>query len=566
MRVAIYSRYSSDLQDPRSISDQINAAREHAQRQGWTIVSEHKDAAISGATIHNRPGLAELMLRATKKEFDAVLTESLDRLSRDQEDLANIYKRLQFADIKIVTLADGDVGKMHVGIKGMLASMFLDDLAQKTKRGQVGRVKAGRIPGGRCYGYDVVPSIDERGQRAINEKEAAIVQRIFAEYTKGNSPLKIVAKLNREHVPSPRGGAWNASTINGNRKRANGILNNQLYTGKIVFNRQRFVKDPATGKRQARENPRDQWIEHDVPELRIISDDVFEAAQALRFRHSAQQLSRRNRPKHLFSGLVSCGCCGASMIVIRNDYLGCSASRNRATCDNRRTVRVSEIQERILKVLQIYLMAPDVVAIAIEAYRNERERLAKESVRQNRDAARELAIVEKKIQAVIGMAEAGGDVKALAPRLNELEAERRELERRLPKTANVVSLHPRAAEMYADTVRQIHVALGSGENANREAIELVRELVERIDVTPSKDRAKPMQLELVGNLAALLGKPSENPTAMPVVAGAGSNLHLLPEQVKMVAGTSVDHNLRSTPVKMVAGACTHHNLLFRTAA
>ena len=522
MRVAIYSRYSSDLQDPRSIADQIAAAREYAWRQCWTVIEEYQDAAISGASTRNRPGLSALMRDANDHKFDVVLTESVDRLSRDLEDIAGIHKRLSFAGVKIFTLADGEVGKMHVGFKGMIASMFLDDLAQKTKRGQVGRVKEGRIPGGRCYGYDVVPSIDERGQRAINEKEAAIVQRIFAEYTTGHSPLKIVAKLNREHVPSPRGGAWNASTLNGNRKRANGILNNQLYTGKIVFNRQQFVKDPATGKRQARENPRDQWIEQDVPELRIISDDIFEAAQALRFRHSAKQFSRRNRPKHLFSGLVFCGCCGASMIVIRDDYLGCSARRNRATCDNRRTVRVSEIQERILKVLQTYLMTPDVVAIAVEAYRNERERLAKESVRQNRDAARELAVVERKIQAVIGMAEAGGDVKALALRLNKLEAERQELERRLPKaSANVVSLHPRAAEMYADTVRQIHVALGSGENANREAIKLVRELVERIDVTPSQDRAKPMQLELVGNLAALLGKPSENPTAMPVVAGAG---------------------------------------------
>ena len=51
-----------------------------------------------------------------------------------------------------------------------------------------------------------------------------------------------------------------------------------------------------------------------------------------------------------------------------------------------------------------------------------------------------------------------------------------------------------------------------------------------------------------------------------LVAGAGSNLHLRPEQVKMVAGTGVDHNLRSTPVKMVAGGRTHHNLLFRAAA
>ena len=527
MRIAIYSRYSSDLQDARSITDQIEIAREYAARQGWTVVGEYDDAAVSGSTTHNRPGLANLMTAAGMGRFDAVLTESLDRLSRDLEDLAGIHKRLQFAGVKIVTLADGIVGKIHVGLKGMFASMYLDDLAQKTKRGQVGRVRAGRIPGGRCYGYDVVPSIDERGQRTINEKEAAIVQRIFTEYAKGHSPLEIVAKLNREHVPSPRGGAWNASTINGSRKRANGILNNRLYAGKIVFNRQRFVKDPATGKRQARENPRDEWIEHDVPELRIVSDDIFEAAQALRFRHGAKHFSRRNRPKHLFSGLVFCGCCGASMIVVRDDYLGCSASRNRATCDNRRTIRVSEIQTRVLTALQKYLLAPDVVAIAVETYRAERERLAREGAKQNRNASRDLATVERKIQAVIATIEAGGDPRALAARLNELEVMRRELERRIPKTtAEVVVLHPKAAEMYADTVRQIHAVLGAGENSNREVTELVRELIQRIDAIPNVDRTKSMQLEMAGNLAALLGKPDEAPTAMPVVAGARNRRYL----------------------------------------
>lgn len=141
MRVAIYSRYSSDLQDPRSIADQIAAAREHAQRQGWTIVAEFQDAAISGSSTHNRPGLAELMHTAKDRQFDAVLTESVDRLSRDLEDIAGIHKRLNHVGVKIVTLADGLVGKMHVGLKGMIASMFLDDLALKTKRGQVGRVK-----------------------------------------------------------------------------------------------------------------------------------------------------------------------------------------------------------------------------------------------------------------------------------------------------------------------------------------------------------------------------------------------------------------------------------------
>ncbi|MBS0233475.1 MAG: recombinase family protein [Proteobacteria bacterium] len=522
MRVAIYSRYSSDLQDPRSIADQLAAAREHAQRQGWTVVAEFEDAAISGSSTHNRPGLAALMQSAGAGAFDAVLTESLDRLSRDLEDIAGIHKRLEYAGVKIVTLADGAVGKMHVGLKGMIASMFLDDLALKTRRGQVGRVKAGRIPGGKSYGYDLVSSLDERGQRTINEAEAAIVRRIFEEYVQGRKPIDIVSDLNRERAPSPRGGAWNLSTIIGSRKRANGLINNQLYLGKIVYNRQRFVKDPSTGKRQARPNPPDQWVIQDAPELRIVSDGLFAAAAARRDERGGSKLTHHRRPKHLLSGLVRCGGCGASMIVIHHGYLGCSASRNRGTCQNRRTIAVEEIERRILEALRKYLLAPGVVAAAVEAYRDERARLAKDAGRTVRDVQRDLSAVERKIAGVIAMVEAGGDAKTLAAKLNELVVEKDTLERRLPakSAAHVVALHPNAAKRYADTVAKIHAALARGDAAGREAVALVRELVNQVVATPTPKR-EPMQLELVGNLAALLLEPKANPGPISVVAGAG---------------------------------------------
>jgi len=182
MRVAIYARFSSDLQDARSITDQVNLAREHAAQQGWLVVAEFTDAAISGASMANRPALKDLIRAAEAGRFDVLLTESLDRLSRDLADSAALHKQLGYWGVRIVTLAAGDVTKVLVAIKGLLGSIFLDDLAQKTKRGQVGRVKAGRIPGGRCYGHDVVQDGD-RGLREINEAEAAIVRRIFAEYT-----------------------------------------------------------------------------------------------------------------------------------------------------------------------------------------------------------------------------------------------------------------------------------------------------------------------------------------------------------------------------------------------
>jgi Recombinase len=82
------------------------------------------------------------------------------------------------------------------------------------------------------------------GEREIDPAQAEIIRRIFKKYADGMAPRQIAPRLNQEAVPSPRGGQWNASTINGNRQRRNGILNNELYTGRITYNRQRFVKDP----------------------------------------------------------------------------------------------------------------------------------------------------------------------------------------------------------------------------------------------------------------------------------------------------------------------------------
>ena len=61
MRVAIYARFSSDLQDARSIVDRMGAARDHAARQGWEVITEFGDAAISRSSLHNRPALLDLL-------------------------------------------------------------------------------------------------------------------------------------------------------------------------------------------------------------------------------------------------------------------------------------------------------------------------------------------------------------------------------------------------------------------------------------------------------------------------------------------------------------------------
>ena len=80
--------------------------------------------------------------------FSIVLTEALDRLSRDQEDIAGLYKRMSFAGVKIVTISEGEISALHVGLKGTMDALFLKDLADKTRRGLRGRVEQGRSAGG----------------------------------------------------------------------------------------------------------------------------------------------------------------------------------------------------------------------------------------------------------------------------------------------------------------------------------------------------------------------------------------------------------------------------------
>src|SRR5690606_22045287 len=191
------------------------------------------------------------MSDAGRGRFDVICAEAMDRLSRDQEDIAGFFKRMAFAGVKIVTLSEGEVTHLHIGLKGTMNALFLKDLADKTRRGQRGRVEMGKSGGGNCYGYDVVKKFDgngkpARGDRTINEVEAEIVRRIFQAYAVGKSAKQIAIELNKDGIPAPGGGAWGFSTINGNAKRGNGTLNNEMYVGKLVWNRQRFIKDPDT--------------------------------------------------------------------------------------------------------------------------------------------------------------------------------------------------------------------------------------------------------------------------------------------------------------------------------
>jgi site-specific DNA recombinase len=278
IRAAIYARYSSENQREASIADQVRLCEERIAREGWVRAKICQDAGISGATPL-RPGYQALMAAARAGEFDVIVAEALDRLSRDQEDVAALFKRLRFAGITIVTLAEGPITSLHVGLKGAMNSIFLEDLANKTRRGLRGCIENRRSGGGNSFGYDVIPGDGHQGERKINAAQAAIVRRIFESYAAGNSPKRIALQLNKECVQAPRGGRWSSSTINGNRRRGTGIINNEAYAGRIVWNRLSYVKDPETGRRRSRLNPSQALVAVDVADWRVVPEELWQAVK-----------------------------------------------------------------------------------------------------------------------------------------------------------------------------------------------------------------------------------------------------------------------------------------------
>jgi DNA invertase Pin-like site-specific DNA recombinase len=115
------------------------------------VVDNYFDRAISGASLL-RPGVQELIADAMLGCFQIVLSEAMDRLSRDQEDIAGLFKRMVFAGVKIVTLSEGEVTNLHVGLKSTMNAIFLKDLADKVRYGLRGGVELGKAGGGNSYG------------------------------------------------------------------------------------------------------------------------------------------------------------------------------------------------------------------------------------------------------------------------------------------------------------------------------------------------------------------------------------------------------------------------------
>lgn len=548
LRAVIYARFSTDMQRDASIDDQIRSCRDYAARQGLVVVEVYSDKAISGASLM-RSGIQKLLRDAQGNVFDVVLSEALDRLSRNQADIASIYQKLQFREVMIETVSEGAISEMHIGLKGTMNSLFLKDLAVKTHRGLKGRALAGKSAGGKAYGYQNILQYDAsgepiRGDRKIDPTAANIVRRIFKDYATGVSPKKIAETLNSEGVPGPSGRDWGASTLHGNRERGTGILNNELYVGRQIWNRLAYIKDPETGKRISRLNPESDWVITDVPNLRIVEQDLWDAVRArqgaMKSKNTGTPIWDRRRPRTLFSGLLKCGGCGGGFSKVSQTSFGCSSARNKgkAICDNRTTIGQAELERLVLDALQNNLMDQEALAVFCEEYARERNRLQADASANRTFLERELALAKKDHAKLIDAIIAGIPAEQVKDRMLTLDARRIELEGQLAREAapSPIRIHPKMAETYRAQITML-IAQLQNPDGMLEAKEGLRGLIDRIVLQPSPTGGK-LSIHLEGALAALLllSLGAKQQKGLSDKAQAFESI----EEIKLVAGVGFE--------------------------
>lgn len=421
----------------------MRLARERCDREGWVVVGEHADEELSGATpVEQRPGGRALLAAAQAGQFDVLVIEALDRLSRNLGDQERVVERLEYRRVRIVGVADGydsarDGRELERGMRGLINSEFLRALGKKTHRGLAGQFERGLHVGGVSYGYcsEEAPG----GRRlAVDEERAAIVREIFQRFAAGETTRAIVHSLNARGVPGPRGGAWAVSALHVSHERQLGLLHNALYIGREVWNRRQWIKDPDTGKRRYVERPAAEWRTREAPELRIVDQADWDAVR--RRIAAGEGRGRRGKgatPRTLFAGLLRCATCSGPMTAIDARRYGCAAHKDRGptVCASRLAVSRKDLELRLLADLRAELLEPAAIADMRRAVRQALATHERAAGAGDTAAEARLQALEGEISRLADAVAQLGLSEALRTRLAAAEAERATLRAQLATRA-----------------------------------------------------------------------------------------------------------------------------------
>jgi DNA invertase Pin-like site-specific DNA recombinase len=420
MRAAIYARYSSDLQRPTSIEDQVRQCQRIADQKGWAVLSDfvRSDSELSGTTLNQREGINSLIADAQRspRPFDCLLVDDSSRLGRNLTDVLKISDILKYHGVILYFASQGYGSadrsfRQLLIVNGMHDEQYSVSLAEKVHRGQEGRILKGQVAGGRCYGYKNVPieDLSRRGEygrpavlgvrQEILADEANTIRRMFDLYGSGSSLATIAKKFNSEKIPSPRPRrgriqAWSPAAVHS-------MLRNERYRGHVFWNKTRAVRN-LEGVKKGQQRPKEDWVIVDVPELRIVSEQQWEKVQE-QIRRNREifgwpRIGGMSRTAHakdyLFSGLLLCSICGYRMVIVsgqgENARYGCPCHRFKGVCPNRLQILRIHLERQLLKHIVENALRPEMLEYTTAEFLNRVERTSIEFIESQKRAKADL--------------------------------------------------------------------------------------------------------------------------------------------------------------------------------
>ena len=462
MIAAIYARKSTEqtgvADEQKSVARQVAHARQYAIHKGWTVAEDHVyvDDGISGAEFKSRPGFLRLMnALKPRPPFHVLIMSEESRLGREAIETAYALKQLVTAGVRVFFYLEDRERTLDTPTDKIMLSLtaFADELErekarQRTYDAMLRRARAGQVTGGACFGYRNVEILGPGGKRShvtreVEPGEAAVIVSIFERCASGSGLTTIAKQLNDEHALSPRAqqgrpGGWAPSSVRE-------VLHRPLYRGELVWNRTR--KRNTWGVKACADRPSADWIRLPVPELRIVSDDLWSRAHhRLADARSAYLRGTRGhlhgRPihgsesKYLLTGFVRCAVCGGGFCVRSRSHgstraylYACTSyhKRGRAICGNHLEASMMVADGEVLQSLRRYVLDPEVVDRSLHLAIRSLQTSLNQPAPDVAPLRAELEQVNLELARLVDAIAAGGDLPSMLAAVNAREDRRREL-------------------------------------------------------------------------------------------------------------------------------------------
>lgn len=383
MRAAIYARVSTTEQSEEgfSIEGQKRRLLAYAESQDWNVMGFYIDEGISAKDL-NRPQLKRMLDDIRNGHVDIVLVYKLDRLTRSAADCDHLLKMFEAHKVMFQSATESfetrtATGRLFIRLISDLAQWERELISERVRFGMEQKVHEGKKPGGKYpYGYD------KNGNLIPEEEE--VISRLRDMYVNERmSYKKIAVRLMTEGIQR-RGHEWTSNTVAL-------TLENPFYAGIIRFGTKLPNGKYAQRKRDERVEVIDAPGDHEA----IWSLDQYnEHVQLMRSR-SDGGFSRKL--DYLFTGLLRCGRCGASMYgrlssarsrksgdIVRTPYYWCSNRKANDSC-KMPMFRQSHVEHLLFEYIEKILFDPGLTQEAMQQKKTKKQNGEKELARLKRD-------------------------------------------------------------------------------------------------------------------------------------------------------------------------------------